>query len=75
VETRRKSEMIESPCGQFRQRVFKGQRWMVIAQRDENDKPMVCCFNTREQAEQNSGIAYRLGYMVHYVVEGKAVSP
>ena len=73
MEARRKSEVIVSPCGKFRERVFKGQRYMVIAQMDEHSKPLVTCFNTREQAERVDESCYRLGYEAHYIVQAEVV--
>lgn len=68
----RAAEMIEARVGgeTFRKRVFKGQRWMVVVQDDEHDKPCVMAFVTEEQARN---VARHSDSMVAMVLPATAI--
>lgn len=69
-----KSEIIRSPSTGLTKRVFKGQRWIVISQRDEADKTWLFAFTDREQAERTNDACYRGGDQVHYIEQAEVVS-
>ena len=49
----RKAETLRSPSTGLTKRVFFGQRWLVISQRDENDKPLVTAWHDEDGAREN----------------------
>lgn len=63
----KRGEVLRSPSTGMTKRVFKGQRWLVVQQRDENDKCFLSAFNNEETAKRCSDGAHRLGYEVHYI--------
>lgn len=70
----RKSETIRSPSTGMTKRVFKGQRWIVISQRDERDKTWMLAFSDRATADRINDECYRQGDVVHYVEAAELVT-
>lgn len=62
-----KAERVRSPSTGMMRRVFKGQRWLVVAQMDEKSPCDLLAFETEEKAKRVSDRCYRLGCEVHYV--------
>lgn len=61
----RKAETLISPSTGLRKRVFFGQRWLVMSQRDENDEPLLTAWHTEDKAREHcDGIR---NCEVHYV--------
>jgi hypothetical protein len=68
-----KADIVESPSTGMRRRVFKGQRWLVVAQQAETAPCDLLAFETEEKAKRVSDRCYRLGYEVHYVEQAKVI--
>lgn len=66
--TGRRAEVIVSACGQYRKRVFNGQRWLVVTQRGETDAEHVMAFGDEAECERQVGLSHRFGEMVHFYV-------
>lgn len=58
----------------YTKRVYKGQRWMVILQRDEQDKPLVLAFQTEAKALQQVDSARADGYAVTFYKQAELLS-
>jgi hypothetical protein len=69
----RKADIVESPSTGMRRRVFKGQRWLVVAQMDESAPCDLLAFETEDKARRVSDRCRRLGCEVHYVERAKVV--
>ncbi len=53
----------------LRKRVFFGQRWASVVQRDEYDTPQLCPFHTEEEAQNHAeSVCRSLGYLVGFAV-------
>jgi hypothetical protein len=68
------AEIVRSPSTGMSRRVFKGQRWLVVAQMDEAAPCDLLAFQTREKAQRVSDRCYKLGCEVHYVERAEVVS-
>lgn len=69
----RKADIVESPSTGMRRRVYKGQRWLVVAQMDEQSPCDLMAFETEEKARRVSYRCHGLGCEVHYVEEAKVI--
>jgi uncharacterized protein YcgI (DUF1989 family) len=63
----RRADIVQSPSTGMTRRVFKGQRWLVVAQMDEQSPCDLLAFETREKAQRVSERCRKLGCEVHYV--------
>jgi hypothetical protein len=70
----KRAETLRSPTTGLTKRVFKGQRWLVIAQQNEAAPCDLLAFESQERAKRCSDGCYRLGYDVHYVEQAEVVS-
>jgi hypothetical protein len=68
------AELIRSPSTGLTKRVFKGQRWIVISQRDETDKTWLFAFGDEATAKRINDACYRNGDEVHYIEQAEVVS-
>jgi hypothetical protein len=63
----KRAETIVDRCG-TRKRVFHGQRWLLVQQRDEADKPIIRAYHSEEDAtERMIRDRERFKFMVEYV--------
>ena len=70
----RKLETIASSCGHYRKRVYNGQRWLMVSQKDELGTVHIDAHQTKESAERASEYCYRQGFMVHFVVPAEPIT-
>lgn len=70
----RKAEtvVVEFPGGEIRKRVFFGQRWAVVSQKDENSETRVSLFATQEEAQKVCDSIQSLGHLIHFVTLARA---
>lgn len=71
----RKSETIVAVIAgeEYRKRVFFGQRFLVVSQRESEPKPFVTAWHTQGEAEFRSEEARRLGCEFHAWAEGSVI--
>lgn len=69
-----KAEYVRSPSTGMTRRVFKGQRWLVVAQENEAAPCDLLAFETHEKAKRVCDRLGRLGLEVHYVEQVEQVS-
>lgn len=70
----KRAEVLRSPSTGMTKRVFKGQRWLVIAQMDEGDSTHIWAYPSYERAQRASIGCFGLGYEVHYVEKAELVA-
>lgn len=70
----KRGEMLRSPSTGLTKRVFKGQRWLVVSQKDEQSRATLCAFTTVDKAKRCSDGCHRLGYEVHYVERAEVLA-
>jgi hypothetical protein len=54
--------------------VFKGQRWLAIARKDEADSTHVDAFTTERRAQAATDFSLNNGYMVAFVAPAHLVA-
>lgn len=70
----KQAETLRSPSTGRTKKVFQGQRWLVIAQKNEQSPLDITAFRSEEHAKRISDGCYRLGYQVHYVEEAEVLA-
>jgi hypothetical protein len=68
-----KAEILRSPSTGATRRVFKGQRWLVVSQHDEQSPTDLLAFGTRAEADHMVARLHRFGGLVHYVEQADLV--
>jgi hypothetical protein len=70
----KQAEVLRSPSTGLTKRVFKGQRWLVVSQKDEAARCTICAFTTIDRAKRCSDNAHKLGFEVHYVERAEVLA-
>lgn len=69
-----KSETLRSPSTGLTRRAFKGQRWLVVSQHDEQSPTDLLAFVTRTEADHMVGRLHRHGGVVQYAEPAQVLS-
>ncbi len=65
---------LRSPSTGITRRAYKGQRWLVVSQHDEDSPVDVLAFGDRPAAEHMVGRLHRFGGMVQFAEEAEVAS-